>query len=220
MPGETKIKDQNLPVKVESLQGSDWITEQAIKRGRLPIKESVTISQGRELAERITGISPDNPQMPELLLTDQRIIRQKYGLPSRDAKFIDPVWVECVLKSIIKREGVDLKSKLEYNGFFEEHSANALQDIIGGRNTIVADINRNEGLSKYFGSLTELEHELIHALQDKYYPRMPIEQKEYEAYVGTMNMERMVESPDNVENDLFGFFIATSVGIHNKTVNH
>jgi hypothetical protein len=48
---------------------------------------------------------------------------------------------------------------------------------------------------------------------------MPIEVKEYEAYVATLSMKSMVENPKDIETILFGFFIGSSVETHNKEIS-
>ena len=180
-----------------------------------------TTSEGKRLAKYITGLSPDDPEMPERLINDHQIIRQKYKLPSRDAKFTNPSEYEHELRRIAKENDIDLRSKVEYSRFFEEYSAGAFHDTnIGRGNTVVADINRNEELSKYFGSLPDLEHELIHGLQEEYSPGMPIELREYEAYVGTISIKRLVQNKDDIEKILFGYFIKNSVDINEQTSNH
>lgn len=44
-----------------------------------------------------------------------------------------------------------------------------------------------------------LEHEIVHALQDKRYPEMPIELKEYEAYMVNASIDYLRDHKDDVK---------------------
>lgn len=148
------------------------------------------------------------------LKEDQGIIRTKYGLPHRKMLLNHPGEYERSLREIAKKLGVTILSRVECGNFFENNTlagacffptteTGSLYDKIG------VDIKKDD-LKTYIGSLMALEHELIHALQSRRYPQMPIELQEYEAYVAGLNLSYLQENPDSIR-DIFDFFIGGSV---------
>lgn len=160
-----------------------------------------------KLAEYITGLRPDNPMIVERLIEDQKIIRAKYGLPKREA-INNPYEYELTLRKIAGSLGVSIKSRSECGSFFEEYN-NVGAAHFEKENKIGVDIDRSN-LKSYSKSMSTLEHELIHALQHKNSPRMPIELMEYEAYVACGNNELLREDLELVKT-IFQYLIGASV---------
>lgn len=159
------------------------------------------------LIEYITGMRLDNPEIDDRLIMDRKIIREKYHLPEKRGELTD---YDRFLKSVAKKEGVKIKNTSDVGSFFKD-----TQDAAGvyfrEMNQIATDINTTTSES-YGKSLITLEHELIHALQYKYYPEMPTEIREYEAYVIGISIEGIKEYFDDLESPLFTLLAAPLLG--------
>jgi hypothetical protein len=169
-------------------------------------------SYGGRLAEYLTGIQLDDPRLIERLIDDQKILRAKYNLPLREMRLQLPQEYEKILMDIAHKHAVRIDTKSECGAFFIENSAGA---VYLGDKRIGTDVNR-EDIDSYVTDLGKLEHELIHALQDIYSPRMPIELQEYEAYIAGLNLEHLQEKTDEAERiqsirGLFEHLIGASV---------
>ena len=161
------------------------------------------------LAEYITGLKPEDPSMLERLVADKAIIRTKYNLPS---KYLPPSEFERALLRVAKDLKVRIKSRSECGKLFEENPlAGAM--FQSEANEIAADINK-KNLEDYRNSLHKLEHELIHVIQHKKFPTMPVELSEYEAYVADLNMAYLREHPEDIDSILFNFLIGGSVNMN------
>jgi hypothetical protein len=159
-----------------------------------------------KLSEHLIGMKIDDPQIVERLVEDQKIIRAKYGLPSTDS-MPGPSEYERFLRNVAKDLGTEIKSTGEFGKFFDESHAGGV--YFEDRNKIGVDIN-SETRESYIRSINVLEHELIHALQHKYSPRMPIELMEYEAYIAGGNNEALRDDPELVDY-VFRYLIGNSV---------
>lgn len=167
-------------------------------------------STGSRLAERITGLRPDDPKMIERLAEDQKIFRSRYGLPL-DPKPENPNEYEIFLRKYLKKIGVTVRPTCEFGGFFSSgHFAGGVH--FSGDKKIGLDINKEDRKS-HTKSATALEHELIHALQTEYFPGLPVELMEYEAYISGMNIDgvKAAENPAEVIEAIFQYLIAASV---------
>lgn len=169
-------------------------------------------SYGSRLAEVITGLRPDNPELAKRILHDQEVLRQRYGLPDIRLRSERPAFYEAVLRRIAKQRGVIVRSKSDSGDFFDEFDAIATfskeNDL-----TITVDIDRGS-LESYISGLKDLEHEIIHALQSDS-DNMPIEVREYEAYIATVDpkfIDALVEF-DSLE-EYFSDVIGGSVNAH------
>ncbi len=159
-----------------------------------------------KLSEHLIGMKIDDPQIVERLVEDQKVIRAKYGLPSTDS-MPSPSEYERFLRNVAKDLGTEIKSTGEFGKFFDESHAGGV--YFEDRNKIGVDIN-SETRESYIRSINVLEHELIHALQHKYSPRMPIELMEYEAYIAGGNNEALRDDPELVDY-VFRYLIGNSV---------
>ncbi len=175
-------------------------------------------SIGSRLIEHITGLRPDNPEMGKRLVEDQKILRAKYNLPSRNLLHDSPAEYEQLLNEIAKKNNVVINDKSECGRFFQEHPfANGA--YMDDSNSVAVGIDRNDS-SLYKKGLATLEHELIHSEQEALYENMPIELREYEAYIAAnINVHLLKESsPEDIETVL-NFFIGGSVNIWYKQLN-
>lgn len=176
-------------------------------------KEEIS-SFGTQLLEHLTGLKIGDPHILERLIEDKQRIRAKYNLPPEAMAKIFPAQYESRLRDLAKEFKTDVRSKAEFEKFFEEHPyADAFNDSPEKR--IVVDINSSESLSEYLQSLGILEHELIHAMQGVNSPGMPIEVQEYEAYLAANfhNLEMLRDDPEKQEvlDTLFTYHIGSSV---------
>ena len=174
-------------------------------------------SEGSKLAERITGLRPDDPRILDRLVEDQKIIRAKYGLV---AKFDTLEEYERFLRDLAKKMKVDIRSQSECGKVYEELSKTGgvyFSDVgLGGG---VAGVNINkENLRSYNKSLGVLEHELIHAMQNDRYPDMPIEIREYEAWFANIDAEKIRRDPEHLE-PVFASYVGGSVSRWYQAIN-
>ncbi|MFA6416557.1 MAG: hypothetical protein WCW56_03745 [Candidatus Paceibacterota bacterium] len=91
--------------------------------------------------------------------------------------------------------------------FYDDSIASAA--FFEERNNIGIDIKK-QTLDSYTGSLGELEHEVIHAIQQKESQSMPIELREYEAYIAGANVDYLQENPEVIKM-LFQHMVGGSV---------
>lgn len=120
--------------------------------------------------------------LSERLTEDKFIVRQKYSLPNEGIWVHEPDEYYRQLEDIARKEGVQVRSKEEFGKFFRQRLATAVylsrQDIIA-----MEKMQDNDSLPKVGVKAATFEHELIHALQYRRYPRMELIRKEYEAYI-------------------------------------
>jgi len=187
--------------------GGELIGQKENKPIDKTIDERFKESSTDRLVEYITGLKLDSPELINRLKTDQQIIRAKYGLPDREFKFANPSEYERYLKELARLNNVPIRNKSECGDFFEKYRASGV--FFEKDKTIGSNIDRSS-LNKYTDSLVTLEHETIHSLQDKFYPSMPIEVREYEAYVANWNINFLEENFEEMDV-IFGFQVGESV---------
>ncbi len=155
------------------------------------------------LIEYITGMRLDDPEIGERLLTDRKIIREKYNFPQTRGELVD---YERFLKDVAKKKGVLIRNTSDCGSFFDDHPE-ARGVYFRDSNQIGTDVDTATAES-YGSNLITLEHELIHALQYKYYPRMPSEIREYEAYVAGISIEGIKKYFDDLKSPLLTLLAA------------
>ncbi|MFA6007692.1 MAG: hypothetical protein WC784_03585 [Candidatus Shapirobacteria bacterium] len=117
-------------------------------------------------------------------MEDRNIIRERYGLwPEEKLKNESPAELEKWVEGRLKKVGYRLRPGLERQKYFDENDVMAVTNI---ENKVVYQSLRKDGDSKKI----MLEHELIHVLQGE---NTPIEGREYEAYIGTVNKSILEE---------------------------
>ena len=199
-------------------QHANWEAPETPAKSEAKLKELVAERVGQSfssrLCEYITGMKPDDPRLMERLETDKKIVRAKYQLPN---PYSSPSEFERALMQKAKQLDIRIKPKSECGSFFKENEfARAVHS--DENHEIGIDINRSE-LGQYYSDLNALEHELVHGEQDKYAPRMPIELKEYEAYLANSNLDFLKENPELVDEIFFNFFIGVSTNIHYRLLS-
>lgn len=152
------------------------------------------------LAKGIVGIEIGDTAMTPRLLDDHYSLKQKYGLPDRGLRFENPNEYIVQLNRIAKENGIPIRDASEWESFFQRHLAGAVFDDTGKQVFVDFRIAINDPIT--YGGL--LEHELIHALQDKRYPGMSVEVMEYEAYItANMSLTNVQNDPRNIQETLF-----------------
>ena len=185
------------------------IDQPEVKSVEEKIKDRFEQGDLDRITEYITGFHLDNPELFNKMEDDQARVRARYGLLTRDYKYENRGEYERYLRELAEVNGVDIRSRSDCGNFFEKNTMAGgvsldYQSILG------IDMVK-ENSESYTRSLNTFEHELIHALQDKYYPSMPIEVKEYEAYVANWNIDRL-RSDVEVLKTAFEMGVSSSVG--------
>lgn len=164
------------------------------------------------LVEYLTGLSFGNPELVDRLEEDQNIIRTKYGLPDRNYGISNTSDYEAFLRNKAKDTGIIVREKSDCG---ELNKVSCTAAFIPDSKSIGINIDKTDR-KKYLDGLVNFEHELIHSLQNKFYPQMPIEQEEYEAYVAGLNIDDLKNDSKQTISDLFGSPVA---GIY-CSINH
>jgi len=178
------------------------------------IKDRFEQDKTDRFIEYITGLRIDDPELPNRLAEDQKIIRAKYGLPDRRSRFENPSEYERFLRRLLEDNDVSIREKSDCGGFFEEHPHAGGVFLSEDDEKVGASINKTD-LDTYTRSIGVLEHETIHALQHKFYPRMGIEHQEYETYVSEWSSNHYLKNPDTLR-DAVKFFMLGSVNFWYK----
>lgn len=163
------------------------------------------------LCEYITGMRFDNPKLTERLIEDQKVVRAKYGLLDVSMLKNSPEEYENFLMGMASRNGVKIRDRNDFAGYFDRDGAPAAE-YFEGKSKIGVTVFRNEDEGKYIRSLIKLEHELIHSIQEKKYPGMPIELLEYEAFIARANTEMAVDDSENFLPIFFGVTLSSVRG--------
>lgn len=145
------------------------------------IVERVLQTSESRLCEYVTGYSLEEPELLGRVLKDYQIVRGKYGLPEVSALDKDPAWYEGFLRAIAVQEGVEISNRSDCGSFFTKFPS-AAAAYFDENNRAGVTIDKGD-YATYIQSLSYLEHEMIHALQFKRTPSMPIEVMEYEAFM-------------------------------------
>ena len=171
------------------------------------------------LSERITGLRPDDAGMAERLIADRGIIRSKYGLPLEGRGM--PNEYEIFLRNYAEKLGVAVRPISDCGSFSSEHS-NPIGVYMRSERQIGVDIDK-ENMNTHSKGVYIFEHELIHALQHRYFPSMPIELREYEAYLAGISPSWILSNEDLSSADrielLFSFLIGGSVMMYYRGLN-
>lgn len=174
------------------------VQQEFIKPIDKTIEDRFSQDKTNRFVEYITGLRLDNSELPNRLAEDQRIIRAKYGLSDTQHFREDISEYERFLKKISEDNGISLRDKFEHDSFFKKYPrATGCSSISDGiQNFVSIDRTSRE---TYLQSLNILEHETIHALQHKLYPRMNSELREYEAYVCGLNIDYISKNPNTLQ---------------------
>ena len=164
---------------------------------------------GSRLAEYITGMRPEDEKMVDRLAEDQKVIRAKYHLPAIGEISLLTDY-ERYLRQRAEELGVEIRPTSACGDFFKEYPM-AGGVSFGNEKRIGMNVVKDDA-DTYKRSLAILEHELIHALQAKDSPLMPIELKEYEAYIARGNMDYLRTNQRAIEA-VFGLLIGSSVNM-------
>ena len=139
--------------------------------------------------KEMTGLDLDSSLLNDVLARDSRIVKTKYGIPSSELNFNNPHEYRNQLYKLAKENDIDILSSNQTT-FFDDCSVAGGVCFDAGevfaKTTIIAKENDNAVI--YNRTLT---HELVHGLQNKKYQSMPIEVREYEAYLSEWNPTKL-----------------------------
>lgn len=151
--------------------------------------------RNERLVEYLLGHDFNYPKLINILEGDQNRIIAKYGLPTRNFMFENPGEYENVLRKMAKESGVIIAEKSDCGNFFDKDGAEGAYFI--DERKIGFDVDKSSK-DEYLLSLQTLRHELIHALQHKYFPNMGIEVREYEAHISGWNLTLLRENIEDL----------------------
>lgn len=161
------------------------------------------------LAEYVTGLNPvfEADQLAARLLEDQAIIRTRYNLPPIEMRLEDPIEYTRRLSQIAANEGITIKPYSEYEQFFNSNMASGVYNDVENF-IVVKPRTMGTPFENLVSEATTLEHELIHGLQRRYYPSLPIEGREYEAYLTNLKPDTLNFYQEQTERagNIFGYF--------------
>jgi len=159
-----------------------------------------TISPELEMESGLSGVDEIYAEEFGFNLLDswkyRETVRQKYGLPECAYLFEDPVRYIREITDLCAREGIILRHKDEFDSFFKE---NPLAEAVNLGKNVFRDatlVVRRASSDDWFAlraKAKQLSHEVVHAMQEKKYPRMSDEESEREAYYYQMLTPRTIE---------------------------
>lgn len=147
------------------------------------------------LAQYVTGIPMENiTGLANRMLSDKKLFREKYQLPEENIKFSDPDSYINTLENMASEHNIPIRHSNEYHHKDTTTLANG---------SLYDEFSHSIYLKENY-KVNDLEHELIHALQDINGGPLTIETKEYEAYLCGVNSQKLAD-PD-WQADVLGIF--------------
>lgn len=201
---EVKTEIKNFIIENNKIRVEKWLTNQTIDN------RFVQPSYQR-LVEYITGFNQDTPSetIIDKIEKDQKIIREKYGLPSLEYVKENLSEHERYLRKLAEENKVQIREKSDCGKYFGE-DINCSANFFEKEGRIGTTINKTS-YEEYMKSIDSLEHEIIHSCQIIKFPKMTIEQMEYEAYVAGVDTNSLYEGFSNQNVSRFFRKIESSV---------
>ncbi len=165
--------------------------------------------QTNKYLKSVTGYNIDDGMLPTVMARDSRIVKTKYGIPSSELNNSNPYEYKNQLIAIAKANDIDIIPSYQTTFFDKCTIAGGVCFDAGdvfARTTVV--IKEGDDLIRDNRILT---HELVHGLQNKKYPSMPIEVREYEAYLSEMNPIKIETIMDPADANFQAGFMRGSV---------
>lgn len=152
------------------------------------ISERIRQRSEDRLCEYLLGTPTNAPETLARIKDDKVIIRDKYNLPKNTENLRD--YYNELLR-IAKEDGISIVGRdiVERMGGNLNSVASAFPHI----KTVSIDIRETDWL-EFKEGLGSLMHEIMHIKQFRDYTRAPIEIKEYEAFVATIDDEDITTS--------------------------
>lgn len=126
----------------------------------------------------VTGLDPTSENFSEQLIDKRDSLREQYDMPDAMAVFNGDKTVSQYYEELIQRankEGVEISFDLEEyikKNNLPEYATGVFSEDIDEKIHVKGDFDKNDGRK-----IRILEHELVHAIQFKYSPKMSAEQK-------------------------------------------
>lgn len=156
------------------------------------------------LLEMDEAIDWDPGPKPSEIWRYREEIRTKYGLPET----INPHEYIKQVERLLKKEGISVRPKREFQKFFEENpeatAFNNPASVFRDAAVVVSDAS-GDNFDLLIKRAQNLGHEAVHALQDRHYPRMPLEKKEREAYTYVHITPFSIEHFKNTPGDFWDY---------------
>lgn len=136
-------------------------------------------------------------------------VRAKYGLPECGGRWEDPQGYINYMEDMLAREGIAVRGKHEFKGFFEDFPGASA--VVLGRSAfrdttvVVTEASTND----WFGlraRANQLAHESVHAFQDTLYPGMSHEEAEREAHYYQMFYPQKIRELSDDPERLYRLF--------------
>lgn len=171
-----------------------------------------------EYEKFIRTFVPENltqEQLPTFLSEKRSELRVKYDIPDRQPVLDGKETLEEYYEKLLLLAGEkEIGVVRDFEEYAQKHhlpeGANAcFGDDTDNKIHIIKDFNPND-----VPDIKSLEHELVHALQYKNEPGMPIEQKEFEAYLVADGLDYIFQNPSL--RDIFFSLIKSSVDSYKK----
>lgn len=181
--------------------------------------EKTTQSNISKLAEELTGFKLDDSKIIDHLIDDNRKIGDKYGLPYVEQLLNNPEIYYKNIKSFLTHHNIPVVQNSNFDSYFKENpSVGAIYYSPDKCISINKEAVDNNLIDKE-NLLISITHESIHALQDKYNPDVSIEQKEYEAYVGSLPMTAIKKDSKSINIHNLFENILNSIEINTQQVS-
>ncbi len=174
------------------------INQPEVKSVEEKIKDRFSQTKPDRLVEYLTGLRLGDPKLLDRLEEDQEIVRAKYGLRNRNFNLSNPSDYESYLRELAQVNGVSIRPTSDCGQVIRENMDDNRSVFIENDSVIGNNIDKSTR-EEYLGSLINLEHEVIHSLQYKLTPDMPIEVCEYEAYIANWAINYLRKNPTVVE---------------------
>lgn len=178
-----------------------------------------TANNSSELAKKLTGFDLNDVKMSDYLINDSERINKKYSLPPLSQAVNSPHLYYESLKSILKENGVMLYKDSNKDGFFSQNPDTLAAYFSKNKNILLNEKYMSDNQIDILTLLIAITHESIHALQDKNHSNQSLEEKEYEAHIGSFPFSLL---PNGLKkSDIEGVFnaILNSVEIYNRQIN-
>jgi len=184
-------------------------------------EEIVSQDNISKLAKDLTGLSLDDPKMINRFFDDYEKINDKYDLPYMSLLFKNPTAYYKNLKSVLDENNIPLYKQSSTDEFFKKNPEAIACYFSKVKYILINETSIENNDSTGFLILSVLTHETIHALQDKRNYQMSIEEKEYEAHIGSLPFSSLKDNSKKITVNVMGIFneISQSVEIYNRQMS-
>lgn len=192
---------------------------ESVSIGQQNTQIEITVTNSSELAKKLTGFDLDDVGISNYLIDDSTRINKKYSLPPLSQVVNSPHFYYENLTSVLKENGILLYKDSNKDGFFSQNPDILAAYFSKNKNILLNEKYMVDSQIDILTLLTAITHESIHALQDVNHSKLSLEEKEYEAHIGSFPFSLL---PNGLKKgDVEGIFngILNSVEIYNRQIN-